>query len=167
MFKVFQYCHLRKVQFQLLACFIWSVNCSSHFFGLFCRVFDFRVVQKLQHQFILETFQYCYLQKVIFVLFVPIQTFFWSVNFLSLIYKLYLLFYIYILYLWAVLILDVFSSEILRIVTFNSQLLLNWFFLVYRLYKLDQDIIFWTKAMFYLRVFSIQFFKNYKPFIKT
>ena len=103
-FERFQYCLLWKVQFQLSSnffsfFFIWSVNCSSHFLVPFCWSvnfmswdFDFRDVQKLKHDFIFESFQYCYLSKVNFVLFVPIQTFLWSGNCTILVCKLCFLF---------------------------------------------------------------------------
>ena len=80
----------------------WSVNCMSW-------TFDFRDVQKLKHEFIFESFYYCYLSKVQFVLFVPIQTFFWSANCTILLCKLCILFQA-ILDLWPVLILDILGS---------------------------------------------------------
>ena len=62
---------------------------------------------------------YCYLWKVRFVLFLSItQTSFWSVNCTSLVCKLYLLFQT-ILDLWSVLILEIFSREILRTGSFS------------------------------------------------
>ena len=56
----------------------------------------------------LRVFQYCYLSKVRFLLFVPIQTFFWSANCTIVVCKLCLLFQT-ILDLWSVLILEIFS----------------------------------------------------------
>ena len=50
---------------------------------------------------------------------VPIQTFFWSVSCTILVCKLCLLFQT-ILNLWAVLMLEIVSDEILRRVSFNS-----------------------------------------------
>ena len=96
--------------FQLF--FIWSVNCSSHFFSPFLlvsKLYELNLrFQKFKHEFIFERFQYCYLSKVRFVLFVPIQTFFWSANCTILVCKLCLLFQT-ILDLWPVLMLEIFS----------------------------------------------------------
>ena len=64
--------------------------------------------------------------------------FFWSVTCIVLVCKLCLLFQT-ILDLWPVLILDVFSSEILSRVSFNSQLFFQLFF--FKLYKLGLYII--------------------------
>ena len=36
----------------------------------------------------LRDLQYCYLCKVLFVLFIPLQTFFWSLDYINLVYKL-------------------------------------------------------------------------------
>ena len=91
-------------------------------------------------------FEYFYSWKLRFVLFVPIQTFCWFVNCTVLVCKFWLLFQT-ILDLWPVLTLEVYSSEILRRVSFNSSLLfqllffwsVNWFlvfrFLVFSVYK--------------------------------
>ena len=89
-------------QVTFLVPFCWLVNCMSW-------TFDFRDVQKLKHESIFASFWYCYLSKVRFVLFVPIQTFSWSANCTFLVCKLCLLFQA-ILDLWPVLILESFSS---------------------------------------------------------
>ena len=119
--------------------FIWSVNCSSHFLSHFLSlisciswVFDFRDVQKLKHKFIFEIFYYCYLWKFQFASFLPIQTFFWSVNCVSLVFKLCLI--SDHLRLWAVLILEFFSSDILRRVSLILSFF-SCFFLIFKLYK--------------------------------
>ena len=44
--------------------------------------------RNLKHYVIFQTLQYCYLWKVLFVLFVALQTFFWSVNCTNTVYKL-------------------------------------------------------------------------------
>ena len=92
-----------KLLKSLFSHFLLLSNCMSW-------VFDFRDVQKLEHQLIFETFYYCYIWKVWFFLIVPLQTFFWSVNCTILVCKLCLLFHT-VLDLWPVLILEVFSSE--------------------------------------------------------
>ena len=67
-----------------------------------------------------------------------------------------------ILDFWTVLILEVVGSEILRRVSFNSKLHFSCFFLVFKLNKSGLYIItFWTQALHYLKVFSIQFFSAY------
>ena len=95
---LFRFFHMvfKFLKTPFLVIFCGSVNCMSW-------VFDFQDVQKLKHQIIFETFWYCYLWKVRFVLFVPIQTFFWSVNYTVLVYKL-CFFFQTILELWALLI---------------------------------------------------------------
>ena len=96
----FKHYHLWKVQFQLsrtfLAFFIWSINSQVTFLVTFCWsvnsmswVFGFRGVQKLKH-YIWEILVLLFME-VWFVLFVPIQTLFRSVNCTSLICKLCLL----------------------------------------------------------------------------
>ena len=69
-----------------------------------------RDVQKYKHEFIFESFQYCYLSKIRFVLFVAIENFLWSANCIILVCKLCLLFQT-ILDLWPVLMLEIFSCS--------------------------------------------------------
>ena len=112
--------------------------------------------------------EYCYSWKVRFVLFVPIQIFFWCVNYTVLVCRLCLLFQI-ILDLWPVLILKAHSSEISRRVSFNCYLLFSCFVLVCKLYKLGLYIttyfehgqcFIWGFLVFSFLVFSV--YKNPK-----
>ena len=107
------------------------MNCMNHITYL-------RNVQKCKHSFIFETLQYCYLCKVVFVLFVPFQTFFWFVNCKNLFYNLCIAFWkcqdTHCLY-WSV-----FSTEINRKIIFNCLLLLKQVLLVSWLCELSQGI---------------------------
>ena len=100
------------------------------------------------------------------IVFVAIQTFFWSVNCTVLVCKLCLLFQA-ILDLWPVLILEVYSSGILRKINLNSYLLFQLFFPVCKLYKLGLYIttygqcFIWGNLVLNFLVFS--FCKNPKP----
>ena len=88
---------------------------NSNFPALFLAFFDlswtfgFRDEQKLKLEFIFQSSKYCHLSKFQIVLFLPIQTFFWSSNCTILVCKLCHLFQT-ILDLWSVLIFETFSS---------------------------------------------------------
>ena len=125
---------------------------------------DLRDVQKLKHEFVFVSFYYCYLSKVWFVLFVSVQTFFWSPDCTILLRKLFFLFQT-ILDLWPVLILEMFSSwdpkkgQFQFLVTF-----LVVFSLVCKLYKSGLHIItlfkhgqcfIWGFLVFSFLVFSV------------
>ena len=99
-----------KVQFQLSSTFfsfvfIWSANCASHIFSPLLLVSKLYELSLGIIEHILEMLYYCCLQKDQFVLFVPIQTFSWSVICTILVRILYLT----ILNLWPVLILEIFG----------------------------------------------------------
>ena len=107
--KLRQSVYLRD--FSFVICGKFNCNFPALFLAFFdlSWTFGFRDVQKLKLEFIFESSKYCYLSKFRIVLFLPIQTFFWSANCTILACKLCLLFET-ILYLWSVLILDIFSS---------------------------------------------------------
>ena len=102
---------------------ICSANCASHIFSLFLLVSKLYELSLRIREHILQIFQYCYLQQDQIVLFVPIQTFFWSVNCTILACKLCFIFNV-ILNLWSVLILEIFNvldikkSQLQFLVTF-------------------------------------------------
>ena len=149
---------IKKGQFQylvtVLAVFLWSVNCTI----LICKFYLlFQNILNLRPVLILEIFSDWDITKGQFQFLVTfLAVFFSPVNYTILVCKLYLLFQT-ILNLQPKLIFEIFSGwdskkgHFQFLVTF-----LAVFFLVCKLYKSGMYIlIFWTRAIFYLRVFSI------------
>ena len=121
-----------------LAFFIWSVYlvCISHFFSHFLslsKLFKWslsfwRCPETEALIYIRDLLVLLYMESSIGTVCTYYLDFFWSVNYTSLAWKLCLLFQT-ILDLWSLLRLEVFSSEIIKRVSFNFWLLCkHWLF---------------------------------------
>ena len=107
------HCLIQKNQFQLVATFLatfcWSINCIS-WMSLNYKTY-FRHFQKLKHCSHLRSFNLFSFKESSILTIKYVFSFFWSLKFTSQVCKLYILIRT-ILYFWAVLILEVFYSEI-------------------------------------------------------